>query len=57
MTKLTIKSYKVEIFKGYYGDDLFISQGDAIVYSARCHRGDAMNRARAIIKERVSRAL
>ena len=56
MTKLTIKNYTVEIFKGHYGEDLFVSQGDVVIYSARCHKGDALNRARAVIKDRAALA-
>lgn len=49
MEKLTVKGYEIEIYKGYHGDELFISKNGETVYSARVHKGDAMNRVKQVI--------
>lgn len=49
MTKLQIRGYEVEIWKTRNGDEVFISKGDTPIYSAKVHRGDALNRARTVI--------
>ncbi len=47
--KQTIKGYEVQIYETYYGDDLYITKDGEKVYSARCHRGQAIERALDVI--------
>lgn len=49
MQKLEIKGYEVEIYECYYGDDLYITKNGKKVYSARCHKGEAVERANKVI--------
>lgn len=49
MEKLNYKGHTVEIFEGYYGDDLFITLNGEKVYSARVTRGQAMERVKYIL--------
>ena len=41
----TIKGYTVKIFKGYNGDEVFITRGETKIYSARVHKGEGLERA------------
>jgi hypothetical protein len=50
MQKLNINGYEAEIYSGFYGDDLFVSKNGEVVYSARVHHGDGVNRAMSLIK-------
>ena len=43
--KTEIKGYKVEIYKGYNGDEVFISKDGNRVYSARVHKNEGLERA------------
>lgn len=49
MQKLIINGYEVEIFDCYYGEELFITKDGDKVYSARCHKGKALERANDVI--------
>ena len=57
MEKTKINEFEIEIYSGYCGDQLFISKGDELVYSARVHRGDGMNRVREVLERETARAL
>lgn len=42
MKQFTYKGYEVEIYEGYNGDEIFITKGETKIYSARVHKGQAM---------------
>ena len=49
METITYKGYKVEVYEGYYGDDIYIKLDGQKVYSARVTRGQAMDRVKFIL--------
>lgn len=42
MKQFTYKGYEIEIYEGYNGDEIFINRNGQKVYSARVHKGQAM---------------
>ena len=49
MKKFNYKGYQIEVFNAGNGEELYISKGGSLVYSARVHKGDAMSRIKAIV--------
>ena len=49
MKKYTYKNHQITVFKGFNGDEVFITKGNENIYSARVNKGGSQARVKAIL--------